>query len=328
MFKINDMKFNLKNIDRALLKKWLLKTLFMVLFFMSLILSFILLTTPFVKKIPDQGERILFNVLGVFSFIIVLFSLKHLWPNFLLNTLFVKLFHKKNISKNSNATLTIKKSLEIIFNRLKEKFKNINKGKWIKILKPIILILVIILLISLIIFLYNYYYGGKVRLITVNKDLPVSHILTNDDLNFEYLDFDLVPTSTITEKNKIIGQATIFPLSKGEIITHKYLNSKINPETLATLVPYGKFGLMLNSDLFSAPLPKIEVNDFITIIDSAAFENNKDGILISDKVYFVEYGETGNPKSFFLALTSEEIETINMSKLARGSLILIVNSHD
>ena len=298
MFKIEDMKFNLKNIhiDKILLKKRLVRVLYLALFIVGLILGLILIIDPVYtisNPANNQSEKMISYIFSIFSFLVAFFSLRRLFPD-----------------------------LEI------RKIKEIKKETLIKCLKPIIIFLFIILLISLIIFLYNYYYGGKVRLITVNKDLPVSHILTNDDLNFEYLDFDLVPTSTITEKNKIIGQTIIFPLSKGEIITHKYLNSKINPETLATLVPYGKFGLMLNSDLFSAPLPKIEVNDFITIIGSSAFENNKDGILISDKVYFVEYNEKGNPRSFFLALTSEEIETINISKLTRGSLILIVNSHD
>lgn len=205
--------------------------------------------------------------------------------------------------------------------------KNIDRGLLKKMVVKILSVILSFVGLSLmVIVIYNYNYGGKVKSIIVNKDLPRSHIMTSDDIDWVYLDSNLVPDWAIYKKEEIIGQAILYPLLKGEIINKKYLNHKIDPKTLGTLVPYGKFGLMLTSDFFSVPLPKIKINDLITILESNVSENKVETIIANQKVYFVEYTEDGNPSSFLLALPSDQIEEINKTKILRNPLIVIVNS--
>ena len=190
------------------------------------------------------------------------------------------------------------------------------------------LIMVCIIALVSIVLVWDHYYGGKTKLIIVNKDLPIAHIITKDDIDFAYFASDAIPDLVMTQKKEVIGQVILFPLSKGEVMTHKYVDARIHPDTLAALIPHGLFGVMLMSDLFLAPLPKIEAHDVVTIIGNTTFGRNEEGNILSYEVYFVVYDAKGNPQSFLLGLTAKEIEAFNLAKFSRASLILVVNPHD
>lgn len=196
--------------------------------------------------------------------------------------------------------------------------------------KRVVVFFIVFCIIALvsIVLVWDHYYGGKIKLIVVNKDLPIAHIITKDDIDFAYFAPDVIPDAALTQEKEAVGQVMLFPVSKGEVITHKYLDARINPETLAALIPQGLFGLMLTNDLFLASLPKIEAHDVVSIIGNTTFGRDAEGNVLGYEVYFVVYDAKGNPQSFLLALTAKEIEAFNLAQFSRASLILVVNPHD
>ena len=84
--------------------------------------------------------------------------------------------------------------------------------------------------------------GGQVQtmdIIVAKADLPVRVIITPDAVMHKAFPLDLVPAGAITNDADVIGQTTITPIARGQVIVQAQLSSAETNRSASLTVPRG-----------------------------------------------------------------------------------------
>ena len=165
--------------------------------------------------------------------------------------------------------------------------------------------------------------GKTTAALFAGEDIPGSTILTGEMLEIRNVPLEVLPDAHLSFKEQAVGQLTLYPLVKGEMILPGKL-ARDQGSALAQRCPAGKWCISIPVAWFVAAPPDLAEGDRVEIASALPGKSLVDAGFIATQVQVVRLPDNIEDPAYVLAVDDQEALNLLYARVNEFQLLVLL----